>query len=145
MALTMLSSGAVAGLDTHPFTGVCTAAQGRYHNRLLRVSNQSVVQETLLHKSLVVNASTSKPGKSFGSDRHWRRSLGSGSKRGVCRCAGSENIDKNGSNYDEEKNEKSNDGIPGTSGSGNKPQQKKPQVRALAFYIPAQRHKCIFF
>lgn len=128
MALTMLSSGAVAGLDTHPFTGVCTAAQGRYHNRLLRVSNQSVVQETLLHKSLVVNASTSKPGKSFGSDRHWRRSLGSGSKRGVCRCAGSENIDKNGSNYDEEKNEKSNDGIPGTSGSGNKPQQKKPQA-----------------
>lgn len=67
-----------------------------------------------------MNVFISKLGKSFGLDRYWRWSFGSGSKCGVCRCVGFENIDKNGSNYDEEKNEKSNDGIFGIFGSGNK-------------------------
>lgn len=135
MALAMSSPGAVAGLDTHVFAGAAATAQARYHNRPLRLSTHSAVQETLLSRCLAGNVSTSRSGKGFGSGRRKRQSSGNGSKRRVfCRCAGSGEMGKDDSDSEQRKNEEINDEVVGTSGSANQRSQKKSQVRHLTFY-----------
>ena len=137
MALAMSSPGAVSGLDSHVFAGAATTAQARYHNRPLRLSSHSAVQETLLSRCLAGNVSTSRSGKGFGSGR--RKRSGNGSKRRVfCRCAGSGEMGKDDSDSEQRNNEEINDEVVGTSGSANQSREKKSQVRLLTFYIFAR-------
>ncbi|KAG0576332.1 hypothetical protein KC19_5G072100 [Ceratodon purpureus] len=127
MALAMSSPGAVSGLDSHVFAGAATTAQARYHNRPLRLSSHSAVQETLLSRCLAGNVSTSRSGKGFGSGR--RKRSGNGSKRRVfCRCAGSGEMGKDDSDSEQRNNEEINDEVVGTSGSANQSREKKSQA-----------------
>ena len=139
MALTMSSAGAVSGMDTHIFAGAGTTAQGRYHNRPLRLSTNSALQETLLSRCLAGNVSTNRSGKGFGSGRRRRQNSGSGSKRRVfCRCAASGEMGKDDSDNEQRNSEEINDEVVGTSGSGNQPRQKKSQVRLLILHTLSQ-------